>query len=106
MATLFRFGTGTAWYKGYLEEPLNRDVRAHDYIPWMRAHGIKVASFNELTPITKARPGPLDNILAEIAAQHQVPENAVLISWQVVKNVVVTTTTMKVARLEGYAEAV
>ncbi|TGO07389.1 hypothetical protein BTUL_0284g00030 [Botrytis tulipae] len=80
--------------------------RAHDYLPWMRAHGIEVASFNGLTPITKARPGPLDDILAEIAARNQVPENAVLISWQTAQSVVATTTTMKVGRLEDYAAAV
>ncbi|TGO72995.1 hypothetical protein BELL_0400g00020 [Botrytis elliptica] len=80
--------------------------RAHDYLPWMRGHGIEVASSNELTPITKARPGPLDNMLAEIAARHQVSENAVLISWQIAQSIVVTTTTMKVGRLEDYAAAV
>lgn len=80
--------------------------RAHDYLPWMRAHGIEVASFNGLIPITKARPGPLDDILAEITARHQVPENAALISWQTAQSVVATTTTTKVGRLEDYAAAV
>ncbi|THV47034.1 hypothetical protein BGAL_0340g00040 [Botrytis galanthina] len=80
--------------------------RAHDYLPWMRSHGIEVASFNGLTPITKARPGPLDDILTEIAARHQVPENAVLISWQTAQSVVATTTTTKVGRLEDYVAAV
>ncbi|KAF5877903.1 putative aldehyde reductase 1 protein [Botrytis fragariae] len=80
--------------------------RAYDYLPWMRAHGIEVASFNGLTPITKARSGPLDNILVEISARHQIPKNAVLISWQIAQNVVVTTTTTKVGRLEDCAAAV
>ncbi|TGO45977.1 hypothetical protein BCON_0352g00020 [Botryotinia convoluta] len=67
---------------------------------------IQVASFNGSTPITKARPGPLGDILAEIAARRQVPENAILISWQITQNFVVTTTTTKVGRLEDYVAVV
>ncbi|KAJ5740985.1 Aldo/keto reductase [Penicillium malachiteum] len=44
--------------------------RSQNYIPWMHEQGIEVASFNGLTPITKARPGPLDQLLADIAAKH------------------------------------
>ncbi|KAF7894707.1 uncharacterized protein EAF01_010157 [Botrytis porri] len=79
---------------------------AHEYLPWRRAYGVEVTGFNGLTPITKARPGPLDDIIAEIAARHQVPGNAVLISWQIAQNVVVTTTTTKFGRLEDCAVAV
>jgi diketogulonate reductase-like aldo/keto reductase len=80
--------------------------RTHDYLPWMRENGIDVASFNGLTPITKARPGPLDEPLAAIAKKHGVTENAVLIKWQIDQNVVPVTTTTKVDRLSEYLKAV
>lgn len=79
--------------------------RSHNYLPWMREQGIEVASFNGLTPITKARPGPLDEPLAEIAAKHGVTENAVLIKWQIDQNVVPVTTTSKTSRLSEYLAA-
>ncbi|KAF7920230.1 uncharacterized protein EAE97_011571 [Botrytis byssoidea] len=59
--------------------------RAHNYLPWMRAHRFEAASFHGLTPITKARPGPLDNILAEIAAGHQVSENSVPLAGRLLR---------------------
>ena len=71
----------------------------------MREQGIKVASFNGLTPITKARPGPLDQPLAGIAAKHGVTENAVLIKWQIDQKVVPVTTTSNTSRLSEYLAA-
>jgi diketogulonate reductase-like aldo/keto reductase len=79
--------------------------RSHNYLPWMRDQGIEVASFNGLTPITKARPGPLDQPLADIAAKHGVTENAVLIKWQIDQNVVPVTTTSHTSRLSEYLAA-
>jgi diketogulonate reductase-like aldo/keto reductase len=80
--------------------------RAHNYLPWMREHGIEVASFNGLTPIRSGRPGPLDEPLARIAKSHGVSENAVLLRWQIEQNVVPVTTTSKVERLQEYFSAV
>jgi diketogulonate reductase-like aldo/keto reductase len=80
--------------------------RAHNFLPWMREKGIEVASFNGLTPITKARPGPLDDLLAAIAKKHDVTESAVLIKWQINQNVVATTTTTKLGRLSEYLRAI
>lgn len=79
--------------------------RAHSYLPWMREKGIQVASFNGLTPISKARPGPLDRLLAHVAAKHGVSEGTVLLQWQMQQNVVPITTTKKTSRLPEYIEA-
>ena len=79
--------------------------RAHNYLQWMRERGIEVASFNGLTPINKARPGPLDAPLAAIARKYGVKENTVLIKWQIEQNVVPITTTTKLDRLSEYLEA-
>jgi diketogulonate reductase-like aldo/keto reductase len=79
--------------------------RAHNYLPWMREQDIEVASFNDLTPITKARPGPLDEPLARIAKKHGVSENTVLIKWQIDQNVVPITTTKSISRLSEYLAA-
>jgi diketogulonate reductase-like aldo/keto reductase len=72
----------------------------------MREHGIEVASFNGLTPITKARPGPLDGPLSAIASNHNAMENAVLIRWQMEQNVAAVTTTTKLERVSEYLKAI
>ncbi|KAJ5713911.1 Aldo/keto reductase [Penicillium malachiteum] len=81
--------------------------RSHyeNYLCWMREQGIEVASFNDLTPTRKARPGPLNQPLAEIAAKYGITENAILIKWQIDQNVVPVTTTSNTSRLSEYLAA-
>lgn len=80
-------------------------LQRSDYVCWMREKGIQVSSFNGLVPIRRARPGPLDQPLADIAAKHGVTENAVLIKWQIDRNVLPITTTSSPNRFSEYMAA-
>lgn len=55
-----------------------------------------------LTPIRKARPGPLDPILDRLSKKYGVIEEAILLRWTMQIGVVVVTTSGKRERLEGY----
>ena len=80
--------------------------RANDYVPWMKAHGIKVSAFKGLAPVTVGKGGPLDEILQSIANKHGVDSAAVLLKWHVAQNVIPITTTGSKERLTRYLEAV
>lgn len=80
-------------------------LQRSDYVCWMREKGIQLASFYGLTPIRRARPGPLDQPLAGIAAKHGLTENAVLIKWQIDRKILPVTTTTNPNRLSEYMAA-
>lgn len=71
-------------------------------------HNIVTESYGGLTPITRAKGGPLDPILAKIAkrvsqaAGKTVTEGQVLQLWLRQKGVVCVTTTSKVERMQEY----
>ncbi|KAB8360670.1 hypothetical protein FH972_024407 [Carpinus fangiana] len=76
--------------------------RANDYVPWLQSQGIRMEAFSPLTPITEAQDGPLSSHLMKIAAKHNVSTGAVLLRWQIQKDIVAITTTTKKERLEDY----
>jgi diketogulonate reductase-like aldo/keto reductase len=79
--------------------------RANNYIPWMREHGIEVASFKGLTPVFRAPDGPLKEPLARIAKVHGTTEAVVILTWLMQNQIVAVTTTTKPERLDEYAQA-
>ncbi|KAF2427191.1 Aldo/keto reductase [Tothia fuscella] len=79
--------------------------REPGYISWLQEKGIVVTSYGGLTPLVKGKGGPLDGPIANIAAQHGISENAVLIQWQIQQNVVPITTSTKAGRLVEYLSA-
>ncbi|KAF4764702.1 hypothetical protein HAV15_000408 [Penicillium sp. str.  len=85
-------------YRPYLQ-------RAHDYIPWMREHGIEVSSFKTLAPITVGKGGPLDLPLSSIAARHNTSTSTVVLSWAIDQNIVPITITTKAERMDEYIAA-
>ncbi|TVY24151.1 NAD/NADP-dependent indole-3-acetaldehyde reductase [Lachnellula hyalina] len=85
-------------YHAYLQ-------RSNNYIPWMREHGIQVASFKGLTPAFRCPNGPLKEPLSRMAKAHNTTEAVVLLSWLMQNNVVAVTTTTKPERLDEYAQA-
>lgn len=80
--------------------------RGNNYVPWLKEHGIEVTSYNGLTPLRKGLGGPLDGPLKEIARKHGVSENAVLIQWQIQRNIVPITTSSKPERIAEYLKGV
>jgi diketogulonate reductase-like aldo/keto reductase len=80
--------------------------RANGFVPWSQAHGIAVAAYKGLAPLTVAKGGPLDPVLEKIAKAHNSTPSAVLLKWHLSQDVVAVTTTSKEERLAEYLKAV
>lgn len=79
--------------------------RGNEYLPWLCENGLRVGSFNGLTPAFRAPNGPLREPLSRIAKAHNTTEAAVLIHWIIQNGVVAVTTTKDPGRLDEYAQA-
>ena len=73
-----------------------------DLIPFMREKGIAIAAYSGLTPILAARPGPLDDTYAELAAKYGVTEADIEFRWLLDQDIVVITTSKKEERIQQY----
>lgn len=73
-----------------------------DLVPWSESKGIVTAAFGPLTSITKAKPGPADEVLDGLAKKYGVTESAVALRWCVDQGIVAITTTGKESRLQEY----
>ena len=74
-----------------------------DLLDWQKAHSeIATAAYSPLTPITKGRPGPLDDLLASLAKKYYVSEGEILLRWCIDQGVVAVTTSGKEERLKDY----
>lgn len=88
--------------------PAINQIEYHPYrqheelIKFMRERNIAVASYSGLSPITAARPGPLDDTYAELARKYGVTEADIALRWLLDQDVVVITTSGKEERLQGY----
>ena len=91
--------------------PAVNQIEFHPYLqregllPWCKSKGIVVEAFGPLTPITKARPGPVDEALKTLATKYGVGEEAVALRWCVEMGVVAVTTSGREERLRGYLQA-
>ncbi|MCJ1312494.1 hypothetical protein MMC25_006168 [Agyrium rufum] len=72
-------------------------------LPYQASHGkIATAAYGPLTPITKGRPGPIDDLLAELAKKYYVSEGDILLRWCIDQDVVAVTTSGKEERMIEY----
>ena len=69
-------------------------------------HNIATSAYAPLTPVTKARPGPCDDLLASLAKKYFVSEGEIALRWCIDKGVVAITTSSKEERLNDYMRAV
>lgn len=85
--------------------PSVNQVEFHPYLqregllPFQKEKGIALAAFGPLTPVTRAKPGPLDPLLASLAKKYAVNEGEILLRWIMDQGVVVVTTSSKEQRL-------
>lgn len=93
--------------------PAVNQIEFHPYlqrgelVPWCEGKGIAVSAYGPLTPLTKGRPGPVDDVVKRIAGKYGVSEDAVLLRWclqRTERGVAAITTSSKVERLQGYLE--
>lgn len=77
-----------------------------DLVRYCQERGIPVSAYGVLTAITKARPGPVDAIYAELAAKYGVGENDIAVKWCVDQGIAVITTSSNPERLNGFRDSV
>ncbi|GAO14269.1 uncharacterized protein UV8b_08134 [Ustilaginoidea virens] len=75
-----------------------------DLLAFHKKHGIAVAAYAPLTPVTKAKGGPVDPIWSELAHKYNVSESEIGLRWVLDQGLVAITTSSNRGRLEGYFE--
>ena len=85
--------------------PSINQIEYHPYlqhgplIPFHKEHNIAVAAYGPLTAATKAKPGPVDDLLAALAKKYYVSEGEVSLRWCIDQGIVAVTTSSKEQRL-------
>ncbi|KAJ5114152.1 ketoreductase [Penicillium angulare] len=73
-----------------------------DLVPFQESKGIKTVGYAGLMPITRAKGGPLDHTLANLAKKYSVSESEILLRWTIDRKCVAITTSSKTSRLASY----
>ncbi|MCJ1285366.1 hypothetical protein MMC26_004706 [Xylographa opegraphella] len=76
-----------------------------DLLPYMHSKGIAMQAYGPLTAITKAKPGPCDEMLASLAKKYFVSEGEICLRWCLDQQVIPITTSNKEERLSDYLRA-
>ena len=76
-----------------------------DLLSYHAAHDIAVAAYGPLTAVTKAKPGPCDDIYASLAKKYYVSEGEIALRWCIDQGIVAITTSGKEERLSDYLRA-
>ncbi|KAI4234298.1 MAG: hypothetical protein LQ349_003870 [Xanthoria aureola] len=74
-------------------------------LSYMKEHNIANSAYAPLTAVTKAKPGPLDELYAHLAKKYYVSEGEIALRWCIDQNVVAITTSGKEERLSDYLRA-
>lgn len=67
-----------------------------------KENGIQTFAFSPLSPIVRANPGPLDEILESLAQKHEVSTAAVFIRWALQQGIAVVTTSTRKERMKDH----
>ena len=90
--------------------PVMNQIEYHPYLqhasdgllPFCRENNIAVAAYGPLTTVTKAKPGPCDDVYAELARKYGVEEGEVALRWCIDQGIVAITTSANEQRLMSY----
>ncbi|KAJ5317295.1 hypothetical protein PENANT_c034G09980 [Penicillium antarcticum] len=88
--------------------PLVNQIEFHPYlqhgnlVSFHESKGIKTISYSGLTPITRAKGGPLDPLLTSLAIKYAVSEAEVLLRWTIDRGCIAITTSGKESRMSSY----
>lgn len=91
--------------------PSINQIEYHPYLqhgnllPYHASQNIVTAAYGPLVPETKAKPGPCDSLLENLAKKYNVGFGQVLLRWCIDQGVVVVTTSANEDRLKGYVRA-
>ena len=76
-----------------------------DLLAYHKNKDIKVAAYGPLTPVTRAKGGPLDGLLDTLAKKYAVNPGEILLRWCIDQDVVPVTTSSKEQRLSDMLRA-
>lgn len=88
--------------------PASNQIELNPYLPrvelqdYQRQKKIQTFAFSPLSPIVRAKPGPLDDVLENIAQKHGVSTAVVLIRWALEQGIAVVTTSTQKERMEDH----
>ena len=88
--------------------PAINQIEYHPYLQhgslldFLRKNNIAVAAYSPLTAITRARPGPVDGLYAELANQYGATEGDIALRWCMDQGIVAITTSSSEQRLQSY----
>ncbi|KAI9813897.1 MAG: hypothetical protein M1832_006044 [Thelocarpon impressellum] len=91
--------------------PAINQIEFHPYLqhPELLAHhkrlGIATSAYSPLTSLTRARPGPADDVITRLATAHGVSEAAIALRFCIDQTIAAITTSTKKARLAEYLQA-
>ncbi|KAI4212022.1 MAG: hypothetical protein LQ351_005204 [Letrouitia transgressa] len=74
-------------------------------LSYMKEHNIAGAAYGPLTAATKAKPGPCDDMLANLSTKYYVSEGEIALRWCIDQDFVTITTSSKEERLSDYLRA-
>ncbi|KAL4898430.1 NADP-dependent oxidoreductase domain-containing protein [Aspergillus ambiguus] len=88
--------------------PSINQIEFHPYlqhgnlVPFHEQKGIRTASYGPLSPITRAKGGPVDGLLSNLAKKYGVSEAEILLRWTMDRGCVAISTSSKEDRLANY----
>ena len=91
--------------------PCINQIEYHPYlqhgplVPFHKQHNIALAAFAPLAAVTKAKPGPIDPLMAQLAKKYFVSEGEIALRWCIDQGVVAITTSAKEQRMSDYLRA-
>lgn len=91
--------------------PSINQIEFHPYLQhgslldYHKSQSIAVSAYGPLSAVTKAKPGPCDELLASLAKKYYVSEGEIALRWCIDQGVVAITTSGKEQRLSDYLRA-
>lgn len=91
--------------------PSVNQIEFHPYlqhqglVPFHEQQGIRTVSYSQLTPVSRAQGGPIDELLSTLARKYSATAEQILLRWVMDQGCVAITTSSKESRLGGYLEA-
>ncbi|KAI9836187.1 MAG: hypothetical protein M1819_001524 [Sarea resinae] len=91
--------------------PAINQIECHPYLQhkglldYHREHGILTEAYAPLTAVTKAKPGPVDDVFSFLSKKYYVSEGEIALKWCIDQNIVPITTSGKESRLSDYLRA-
>ena len=80
-------------------------LQRENLLDYHNAEDIAISAYGPLTPATKAKPGPCDEMLASLAKKYYVSEGEICLRWCIDQGIIAITTSSKEERLSDYLRA-